>query len=128
MNLPKQTQTLLADRTCDTWFVSLCGEAGSQAQQNALQDLANSLYIVAYNYLYRSQAASGRLHSFSRSELAVLAAENVGCFMAKLVNTDFILLNKFSHKGRFATWIAAMFLRTMASERIVTELETSNIY
>ena len=48
----------MTQRSSEEWVRELCGDRGQEPQQLAYQELANYLYVVAYNY---SAPAPGRL-------------------------------------------------------------------
>lgn len=115
MTPPSKFPTAQNERSDDDWTLSLSGKAGSDAQKEALQDLAKYLHVVAYNYLHRCQSNSVMLRSLASSEIATIAEDHVGSFMEKLLKDDFELLNKYNQRGRFTAWSAAVLVNMMAS-------------
>ncbi|MCB0237375.1 MAG: hypothetical protein KDH08_01795, partial [Anaerolineae bacterium] len=61
-------------------------------QASAHKDLANYLYVVAYNYLRLRQADLRALADFAAEELASLAQDFVQETLEKLARRDFALL------------------------------------
>ena len=95
-------------RSNPEWQDELRGRHGSEQQAQAFEDLAAYMYRVAHNYLlYRQgQANPHILVSFAPEELAIFAEDFVQETLRKLVNNDFALLDKFSGKSAFTTWVA----------------------
>lgn len=116
MTPPNKFQTAQIERTDAQWLASLDGKAGPQSQQEALQDIAKYLHVVAYNYLHRCQGISDTLRSLANSEIAVMAEDHVCSFMEKLAKNDFALLDKYSRRGRLTAWASAVLINMMASE------------
>jgi len=103
-------------RTDDQWLISLCGQAGSASQQEAIEDLGNYLHVVAYNYLCRCRANSETLTSLENAEIGTLAEDHVHTFMEKLIQNDFALLEKYHQRGRFTAWAGAVLINLMAED------------
>ena len=95
-------------RTNQEWLEELRGIGGATPQSLAYQDLGAYMYRVAYNYLlYRQAQPNPRiLASFAPEELATLAKDFVQETQEKLVINDFALLDKFTGKGAFTSWVA----------------------
>lgn len=116
MNSPQNIVQAHNERTDCQWLASIRGKLGAEPQQEALQDLAKYLHVVAYNYLHRCQTNSVTLNSLANSEIGVLAEDHVHAFMEKLVGNNFALLEKYNQRGRFTAWSAAVLINLMASD------------
>jgi len=131
MNLPTQITSTQATATQATfaqatsrrnhrsdkeWVVALRGTLGTEAQHDALEDLARYQQVVAYNYLIRCEGLSVTLQTFNREEIAALAEDHAYTFIEKLVKDDFALLDKYSETGHFTSWAAQVLRNAMISE------------
>lgn len=115
MTPPKNTRQLHIERSDHNWITSLSGKTGPEAQQEALQDLAKYLHVVAYNYLQRCRGNSITLYTLDNSEIAAMAEDHVCGFMEKLLKDNFALLDKYTERGRFTAWAAVVLTNMMAS-------------
>jgi len=103
-------------RTNQEWTDALSGLLGSEEQNDALDDLANYLYVVACNHLQKKQDSINKLNALSDADLAALAQEFVQDCMEKMIKEDFALLEKFSGHGRFLGWSAQVIINICNSE------------
>ncbi|MGB0383467.1 MAG: RNA polymerase sigma factor [Ardenticatenaceae bacterium] len=105
-------------RTNQEWVEELRGRRGPTPQSLAYQDLGAYMYRVAYNHLlYRQAQANPRiLKSFAPQELATLAEDFVQETQEKLVINDFALLDKFTGKGAFTSWMAKVVKNEVGQE------------
>jgi RNA polymerase sigma-70 factor (ECF subfamily) len=101
-------------RSNTDWIRGLCGAEGADAQRLAHEDLANYLYVVAYNYLRLRQDSLPSLTAFAPEELAALAQDFVQETLEKLARNQFALLDQFRREGRFTSW-AAQIIRNQAA-------------
>lgn len=67
----------MTQRSSEEWVRELCGDRGQEPQQLAYQELANYLYVVAYNYLRLRQADLRALADFAADDVAALAQDFV---------------------------------------------------
>lgn len=96
------------------WVEELKGGCGVDRQADAYRELANYLYVVAYNYLRLRQADLRVLAGFAPEELAALAQDFVQETLEKLARDNFALLAGYSGAGRFTSW-AAQIVRNQAA-------------
>lgn len=101
-------------RSNTDWIRGLSGAEGADAQRLAHEDLANYLYVVAYNYLRLRQDSLSSLTAFAPEELAALAQDFVQETLEKLARNHFALLGQFRRDGRFTSW-AAQIIRNQAA-------------
>ena len=104
----------MGQRNNQAWVEELRGDCGSERQRDAHRDLANYLYVVAYNYLGLRQADLRALADFAPEEVAALAQDFVQETLEKLVRNEFALLASFSGAGKFTSW-AAQIVRNQAA-------------
>jgi len=104
----------ILQRSNTDWIRGLCGAEGADAQRLAHEDLANYLYVVAYNYLRLRQDSLPGLTAFAPEELAALAQDFVQETLEKLARNHFALLDQFRRDGRFTSW-AAQIIRNQAA-------------
>ena len=104
----------MGQRNNQAWVEELRGDCGSERQSTAHRDLANYLYVVAYNYLCLRQADLRALADFAPDETAALAQDFVQETLEKLARNDFALLASFSGAGKFTSW-AAQIVRNQAA-------------
>ena len=98
------------------WVQELRGDRGLTIQASAHNDLANYLYVVAYNYLRLRQADLRALADFAAEELASLAQDFVQETLEKLARRDFALLATYSGAGKFTSWTAQIVRNQAAQE------------
>lgn len=98
------------------WVQELRGDRGLTIQASAHKDLANYLYVVAYNYLRLRQADLRALADFAAEELASLAQDFVQETLEKLARRDFALLATYSGAGKFTSWTAQIVRNQAAQE------------
>lgn len=105
-------------RTAFTWVAELRGEKGWEQQQAAHYDLANYLYVVAYNYLRHRQQLQLplRLTTYAPEELAAFAQDFTQETLLKLAEKNYARLNQFSGTGNFTSWVARILKNLIASE------------
>ena len=106
----------MTQRSSEDWVRDLCGDRGQEPQQIALQELANYLYVVAYNYLRLRQADLRALADFAPEELAALAQDFVEETLEKLAHNTFALLARYSGTGKFTSWTAQIVRNQAAME------------
>ena len=104
----------MGQRNNQAWVEELRGDCGSERQRDAHLDLANYLYVVAYNYLRLRQADLRALADFAPEETAALAQDFVQETLEKLARNEFALLASFSGAGKFTSW-AAQIVRNQAA-------------
>jgi RNA polymerase sigma-70 factor (ECF subfamily) len=104
----------ILQRSNTDWIRGLSGAEGTDAQRLAHEDLANYLYVVAYNYLRLRQDSLPSLTAFAPEELAALAQDFVQETLEKLARNHFALLGQFRCDGRFTSW-AAQIIRNQAA-------------
>ena len=104
----------MGQRNNQAWVEELSGDCGSERQSDAHRDLANYLYVVAYNYLRLRQADLRALADFAPEEVAALAQDFVQETLEKLARNEFALLASFSGAGKFTSW-AAQIVRNQAA-------------
>ncbi len=104
----------MTQRSSEEWVRELCGDRGQEPQQLAYQELANYLYVVAYNYLRLRQADLRALADFAADDVAALAQDFVQETLEKLARNDFALLAMYSGAGKFTSW-AAQIVRNQAA-------------
>jgi len=104
----------ILQRSNTDWIRGLSGAEGADAQRLAHEDLANYLYVVAYNYLRLRQDSLSSLTAFAPEELAALAQDFVQETLEKLARNHFALLGQFRRDGRFTSW-AAQIIRNQAA-------------
>lgn len=104
-------------RNNQDWLQELRGERGVVQQATAHRDLANYLYVVAYNYLRLRQTDLRALADFPPEELASLAQDFVQETLEKLARRDFALLASYSGAGKFTSW-AAQIVRNQAAQEL----------
>lgn len=105
------------ERTNSSWINDLSGANGIDTQRRAHEDLANYLYVVAYNYLRLRQVNIAVLNRFADDEMAALAQDFVQETLVKLAANDFALLENYRGDGRFLSW-AAMIARNQAAQEL----------
>ena len=101
-------------RNNQDWVEELRGDCGVERQSDAHRDLANYLYVVAYNYLRLRQADLRALADFAPEEVAALAQDFVQETLEKLARNEFAVLASFSGAGKFTSW-AAQIIRNQAA-------------
>ena len=99
------------------WVQELRGDRGGQQQEAAHCDLANYLYVVAYNYLRIRQADLRALAAFPVDDLSALAQDFVQETLEKLARNQFALLATYSGAGKFTSW-AAQIVRNQAAQEL----------
>ncbi|MCB0201676.1 MAG: sigma-70 family RNA polymerase sigma factor [Anaerolineae bacterium] len=99
------------------WVQELRGDRGGQQQEAAHCELANYLYVVAYNYLRIRQADLRALAAFPVDDLAALAQDFVQETLEKLARNQFALLATYSGAGKFTSW-AAQIVRNQAAQEL----------
>ena len=104
----------MTKRSSEDWIQDLCGDRGREAQHLACDDLANYLYVVAYNYLRLRQADVRALADFAPEEMAALAQDFVQGTLEVMARNNFTLLAKYSGAGKFTSW-AAQIVRNQAA-------------
>lgn len=104
----------MGQRNNQAWVEELRGDCGSERQSDAHRDLANYLYVVAYNYLRLRQADLRALADFAPEETAALAQDFVQETLEKLARNEFAVLASFSGAGKFTSW-AAQIIRNQAA-------------
>ena len=104
----------MTQRSNEDWVRELHGDRGQEPQQIACQELANYLYVVAYNYLRLRQADLRALADFAPEEMAALAQDFVQETLEALARNDFALLAKYRGAGKFTSW-AAQIVRNQAA-------------
>ena len=82
----------MGQRNNQAWVEELRGDCGSERQSDAHRDLANYLYVVAYNYLRLRQADLRALADFAPDETATLAQDFVQETLEKLARNEFAVL------------------------------------
>lgn len=103
-------------RTNQQWIDELSDAHNPQRQAQAHLDLANYLYIIAYNYLRKRQSSVPVLSTFAHDELANMAQDFVQEILIKLSNDNFALLKTFRGDGKFLSWCARMVCNAAAGE------------
>lgn len=103
-------------RTNQAWLDELCGGRGVTAQQQAHFDLANYLYVVAYNYLLMRQSNVAALAHVAPEELAALAQDFVQDTLEKLAADHFTRLHQYQETGQFSSWAAQIIRNQIAGE------------
>ena len=118
-------------RSNQQWLDQLRGQDGWDSQQQAHLNLANYLYIVAYNYLLKRQPDVGGLAEYERQEIAAMAQDYVQDVMENIARADFALLSKYHGAGAFTAWAAVVLrnhiagaLRTSAFTRKSVNLDS----
>lgn len=101
-------------RPNDAWLPELCGQRGQDAQRQAHLDLANYLYVVAYNYLLGRQAHVPALVQVAAEELAALSQDFVQDTLEKLARDHFARLRQYRGEGRFTAWAAQIIRNQIA--------------
>ena len=104
----------MGQRNNQAWVEELRGDCGSERQSDAHRDLANYLYVVAYNYLRLRQADLRVVADFAPEEVAALAQDFVQETLEKLARNEFAVLASFSGAGKFTSW-AAQIIRNQAA-------------
>ena len=99
------------------WVQELRGDRGGQQQEAAHCELANYLYVVAYNYLRIRQTNLRALAAFPVDDLAALAQDFVQETLEKLARNQFALLATYSGAGKFTSW-AAQIVRNQAAQEL----------
>ena len=99
------------------WVQELRGDRGGKQQETAHCELANYLYVVAYNYLRIRQADLRALAAFPVDDLAALAQDFVQETLEKLARNQFALLATYSGAGKFTSW-AAQIVRNQAAQEL----------
>ena len=99
------------------WVQELRGDRGGQQQEAAHCELANYLYVVAYNYLRIRQADLRALAAFPVDDLSALAQDFVQETLEKLARNQFALLATYSGAGKFTSW-AAQIVRNQAAQEL----------
>ena len=99
------------------WVQELRGDRGGQQQEAAHCELANYLYVVAYNYLRIRQTDLRALAAFPVDDLAALAQDFVQETLEKLARNQFALLATYSGAGKFTSW-AAQIVRNQAAQEL----------
>ena len=99
------------------WVQELRGDRGGQQQEAAHCELANYLYVVAYNYLRIRQTNLRALAAFPVDDLAALAQDFVQETLEKLARNQFALLATYSGTGKFTSW-AAQIVRNQAAQEL----------
>lgn len=107
-----------SSRTDTEWITELRGEAGYNRQEATHRDLANYLYVVAYNYLRQRQQQDDLpfLSSYAPEDLTALAEDFVQETLLKLRENDYARLAQFTGTGTFTGWAARVLLNLAASE------------
>lgn len=105
-----------ARRTNNDWLSELRGMHGPAPQEAAHRDLANYLYVVAFNYLQQRQHALAILAALDPQELAALAQDFVQDALLKLAQDNGVLLNQFRGEGAFTGWCARLLCNLIARE------------
>lgn len=107
-----------SSRTDAGWISELRGEDGRHRQEAAHRDLANYLYVVAYNYLRQRQQQQDLpfLSSYAPEDLAALAEDFVQETLLKLRENDYARLAQFTGAGTFTGWAARILINLAASE------------
>jgi len=103
-------------RTDQQWLAELADSQDPMRQQQAHLDLANYLYVIAFNYLRKRQATSPLLATFAADELAAMGQDFVQEVLLKLSRNDFALLQSYQHRGKFTSWCARMVCNQAAAE------------
>ena len=109
--------SLKSERSNSEWIDDLKGEKGIAVQRQAHEDLANYLYVVAYNYLRLRQTNIAALNRFADEEMAALAQDFVQETLEKLAADEFALLQNYRSEGRFLSW-TAMVARNQAAQEL----------
>jgi RNA polymerase sigma-70 factor (ECF subfamily) len=103
-------------RNDQDWVDELKGARGAAPQHAAHRDLANYLFVVAYNYLDRRRSNVAVLVEFDNEEIAELAHDFVQETLEKLANNQHELLAQYAQTGRFTSWVAQIISNQIASE------------
>lgn len=107
----------MPERSNEDWVRELQGVKGSALQRRAHEDLANYLYVVAYNYLRLREADFTALSGCAPEELAALAQDFVQETLEQLARNSFSLLASYRQVGRFTSW-AAQIVRNRAAQEL----------
>lgn len=103
-------------RTDQEWLDSLKGGVERNAQAAAIDDLANYLYVVSYNYLKTRKKSIAYLNSLADEEIGKFAADYVQEFLEKLIVNDFALVDKYNGIGKFTVWAAQIVINLISSD------------
>ena len=95
-------------RSNQEWLADLRGLNGPEAQSLAIQELGSYLYVVLYNYLRIRQADVPLLAEWDTTSLSMEAEDLVQDVLIKMLQDNCALLDKFSNKGAFTLWAAAV--------------------
>lgn len=103
-------------RTNQEWIDAVSGRSSLAEQSQALNDLANYLFIVVCNHLAKKSSSVPWLRILPDEEHSALAQEFVQEFMEKMIKEDFALLAKYGGYGRFLSWSAQVAINICNSE------------
>ncbi|MEZ4709228.1 MAG: sigma-70 family RNA polymerase sigma factor [Caldilineaceae bacterium] len=116
MNFPQTNKLKTPTRTNRQWVDELVGRLGAAKQQQAHADLANYLYIVAYNDLKKQGPDIAMLHNLADQELAAHAQDFVQDVLEKLAQDNFARIHQFRGEGNFTSWAAQIMHRQIIAE------------
>lgn len=109
-------QDSLSERTNQQWLAELTGQRGSAIQAQAHLDMARHLQKRALVYLYTRQSSVSLLNALTDEELNDFAQDFTQETMEKLIRDDYALLDKYSGRGKFLSWMTQVLRHDMASE------------
>lgn len=111
-----EPQRKRARRSNQEWVEELSNTHHENVQIKAHRDLANYLFVVAYNYLNKRRENLQMLSQLPNEEIASLAEDAVQDFMEKLVRDEYALLSSYRASGRFTSWAAQIVCNQLCSE------------
>jgi len=101
-------------RTDDEWVAALRGDLGPREQESAYEDLANYLYVIAYNYLRLHKDSVPGLHCKSNDQLVALAEDFTQDTLTRVALEQ--LYNRYRGEGRFLAYMAVVALNEVRQE------------
>lgn len=116
MSCPQSKTHKLKNRTNQQWVDELVGRLGVVKQRQAHEDLANYLYIVAYNDLKKQASTTAMLCNLAEVELAAHAQDFVQDVLEKLARENFARIHQFRGEGNFTSWAAQIMHRQIIAE------------
>lgn len=117
-----------AKRTNQEWLDDLRGLRGADAQKGAVIDLANFLYVVAYNYVVRRQQDGSvpAIRHYVAEDLEALAEDYAQDVLMKLLINNCARLERYSGLGSFTGWVAVVIRNHIASTLRLSSFQHGN--
>lgn len=116
MNFPQTQNNKTHIRNNQQWVDELIGRRGIDIQQRAFVDLANYLYVIAYNDLKKQSPHVAMMRNLANEELATHAQDFVQDVLAKLAQEKYSRIHQFRGEGNFTSWAAQIVHRQIISE------------